>query len=142
MARCEKDHEALGVIPVGISMTYPRFWAGSVMCPRIEMLCPRPEINRYRDRKTGALTDRAAFARDYVERLDRIGVEPILAAFDEIAEQYPTRDSVLVCYEARREDCHRGLFASWLVGAMGWLIDEWVAPIEGDQLKMKLEVTL
>lgn len=139
MSRTADHHEEMGVQAVGISVSYPRFWHASVMCPRIEMLCPRPELLRYTNRKLSKLTDPEAFARDYLARLDSIGPELILEAINEISENCQHRDLVLACFEHDRHLCHRGLFASWWVGITGELISEWASPIIGQQLVLEVE---
>ena len=137
MARTEANHDELGVQAVGISATNPRYWPVAGLCPRVEVLCPRPELLRYRNRQTSKVSDPKAFTRDYLARLDAIGVDQVLAEFNNISEQHSGKSLCLCCFEADPRDCHRTAFSYWWARRTGEVIEEWSAPIVGDQLTME-----
>ena len=59
------------------------------------------------------LGDWDEFRRKYRHHLYRTTVPRMRHAFAEIAERHPGKTLVLCCFEARIEDCHRGLWAEW-----------------------------
>jgi Domain of unknown function DUF488 len=65
-----------------------------------------------------------AFERKYREKLDRIGVETIRARLGQISEERGGEELALLCYEARRESCHRGVFAEWWEEKTGEVVVE------------------
>ena len=121
MARNSDRLESLGVLPVSISLTLPKFWPTSTIYPRIDLLAPRPEAWRHKG-------DHEAFSRAYLGRLDQLGVDPILEALDAIREEYPNRDLAMCCYEPNVMDCHRNLVRQFWLEQTAEVIEESIAP--------------
>ena len=85
MARNSDRLESLGVLPVSISLTLPKFWPTSTIYPRIDLLAPRPEAWRHKGDH--------GVSRAYLGRLDELGVDPILEALDATARNIRTGTS-------------------------------------------------
>ena len=131
MARNSDRLESLGVLPVSISLTLPKFWPKSTIYPRIDLLAPRPEAWRQKG-------DHEAFSRAYLARLDEVRVDPILEALGQISTEYPGRDLVMCCYEPNVMDCHRNLVRQFWLEQTAEVIEEWIPPAPEGQLEMTL----
>lgn len=57
--------------------------------------------------------DPAEFRRRYCHRLHRFAPR-IIGQLEELTARYPGTVLVLMCFERRRRDCHRGELAEWL----------------------------
>lgn len=61
----------------------------------------------------GTTLSAQAFELRYVARLDR-EADKIDAQLQDIAERYARQTLILLCFEARPEDCHRSIAGRWL----------------------------
>jgi hypothetical protein len=128
MARNEDRFESLGVVPVSISLTLPRFWQHSTIYPRLELLAPRGIF--------GKIPEGPEYDRAYLARLDLIGFDAIDDAMTEIRKDWPDRDLCLCCFEQDRRHCHRGIWAEWWTEQSAEIVDEWKVP--EPQLSMEI----
>lgn len=94
-------------VPLGCSVGVPRSlpWARSL---RASEITPYGLVGA----KARELSPDAWEAR-YLDRLERAGVAAIQARFTDVFETYGGRPLVLLCWEARPAECHRGMFARW-----------------------------
>lgn len=101
-------------VPVQTSIGSPKFWTGPTlhdgrsMAPWGLLGIENPE----------------EFSRKYRHRLHRRSTF-ILATLEDIAACYPETTGVLLCFERRREDCHRSVLAEWLTEWSGFEVPEW-----------------
>jgi len=107
LATCSwrKFHPAMGV-PVRITLGKPPRWFAHPH-EEIRQLAPPRKVLRIAD------SDWEEFRRKYRHHLYRMTPERLQRIFDEISEKHGGRRLVLLCFEGRVEDCHRGEFASW-----------------------------
>ena len=66
----------------------------------------------------------ADFRTAYWAGLDTIGLEVIANGLQTIADRYEGHQLVLMCFEKRVEDCHRGDFAIWWLHNTGEAVPE------------------
>lgn len=95
-------------VPVQTSIGAPKWWDG-------------PPLQDLRSAAPWGLmdvSDPAEFRRKYRARLHR-NTPRILAQLGELATCYPGTVLVLMCFERRPQDCHRGLLAEWLSEHLG-----------------------
>lgn len=64
------------------------------------------------------------FRGPYIERLERFGVQRIAKTLEAIAQQHEAESLVLLCHEVNWDNCHRKVFAEWLMTRTGELIQE------------------
>lgn len=110
------ESSTLPVRPVRISISFPRFWAGSVVFPSMEILVPRGIAHR------GLSPEE--FERRYMDRLEQIGPRRIEEAIIEL-EAETDRPLCFCCFEVDPSDCHRSQFARFMREQAGLLIGEW-----------------
>lgn len=104
----------LDVAPVRISIGVPRFWLPEARSfPATEELMPRGLLG---------IQDRDEFEIAYIARLDEIGPDRIRDALKRV---YVGKPLVLLCFESRPEDCHRGKAARWLTEHGFGPVPEW-----------------
>lgn len=94
-------------VPVAISVGLPRNvdWARRV--PRVSEITPWGLIGR-----NAARMGLDEWYTRYQARLDRHGPAAIASRFEAIYARHP-QPLVLLCWEVRAGDCHRGFFARW-----------------------------
>jgi len=71
----------------------------------IRLLAPPPRVFRMQDWQE--------FQRAYVQHLEAVGVDRLRRVFDAIGQRHGGARLVLLCFESRPEDCHRGIWAEW-----------------------------
>jgi Protein of unknown function, DUF488 len=64
------------------------------------------------------------FREHYVAQLDRHGPRKIARVLERIAREHQAPRLTLLCHEIRWEECHRHLFACWLLERTGELVTE------------------
>jgi uncharacterized protein DUF488 len=102
--------------PVVTSLGLPKWIPEAEQWPRCWLITP-----------TSALfhgPGGAEFAAGYEERLNKFGPALVARTLEKIARQYDAEALVLLCFEQRAADCHRGQFASWLFDTTGELAPE------------------
>lgn len=114
------DYDGDDVVLVRISLGKPKWLAPRIASefPYIPELAPAGGFN---------IKDAAEFRNFYWERLDRFGVERIEQKFAELLARSEGRPLVLLCYERKREDCHRYDFAVWWERQTGERVPEFDA---------------
>lgn len=91
-------------VPVRITLGKPPAWF-SHEHEEIRALAPPGHVFR--------IEDWQEFRRKYRHHLYRVTVPRIRRKFEAISEQHDGRCLVLLCFEADRADCHRGLWSEW-----------------------------
>jgi len=110
--------EESGLVPLGITVSLPRFRLRYELAGSVGMLAPSGLL---------AIEDRAEFEAAYRARLDRIGIKMMLPVLRGFAEAYDAPGCVLCCYEDLAkpgEWCHRRLFADWWEERTGQAVPE------------------
>jgi hypothetical protein len=102
-------------VAVRITLGRPPRWFGHPH-EEVRLLAPPPALFR--------LKDDAAFEAAYEQHLNAVGVERLSQRFRDLSEKHGGRRLVLLCFEARVEDCHRGQFARWWRGQTGQRVEE------------------
>jgi hypothetical protein len=111
--RAWKDRR-LTVQPVRISLGRPKFWPQAEHFPFIAELAPDGWMLGLEGEQ---------YTRAYLAKLDKVGVETITARFEAITTN-PDVALALLCFEADRANCHRGLFARWWQERTGEVVPE------------------
>jgi hypothetical protein len=113
-ARYRAEHGA----PVVASLLVPKWIEGGKDWPRLWAATPRWSYF-----KAGP----ADFTAAYLAQLDRYGPEAIARRLAEISREAFTEPQdrlVLLCWEQSWDDCHRQLFADWLLARTGEAVTE------------------
>jgi Protein of unknown function, DUF488 len=104
--------------PVSTSLTTPKWWPEAAEYPQLWEACPRWSY---------FCAEPAEFERAYLAQLERYGPQRIARRLAEIARNAymePSDRLCLLCFEADPADCHRSLFASWLLTTTGEKVTE------------------
>ncbi len=103
---------AVGAAPgrVGISLAVPRGMPAGYR--RYRALTPTREILHMAD---------GVWQGAYVELLGRLDARRV---WDELHQLTGGAEPILLCFEKRPCDCHRGLAARWLCEELGHAVDE------------------
>jgi hypothetical protein len=88
---------------VRITRTGPKWALGFPLAGTVMELAPSWRAWHLRDTPV-------MFGHVYRAKLEHLGVERIIDLIDAMV---PTGPVILLCYEADRANCHRGIFASW-----------------------------
>jgi hypothetical protein len=70
------------------------------------------------------LEDEQEFRRAYEQHLNAVGAGRLRQVFERLAQKHGGRRLVLLCFESRVEDCHRGQFAEWWERQTGQAVPE------------------
>jgi hypothetical protein len=82
----------------------------------VRLLAPPPRVF--------ALRDDREFAAAYEQHLNAVGVDRLRQVFERLAQKHGGKRLVLLCFESRVEDCHRGQFAEWWEQQTGQVVPE------------------
>jgi Domain of unknown function DUF488 len=102
-------------LAVVTSLGLPKFRPEAGQWPRCWLITPTPALFH-------ASAD--VFFEGYIERLDRFGPARIARVLERIARENDAESLVLLCFEREPEQCHRGLFAAWLLDRTGEVCPE------------------
>ncbi len=103
LATCSwRDYEPSMGVAVRITLGRPPRWFRHPH-EEVRLLAPPPAVFR--------LKDDAAFEAAYRQHLEAVGTEQLMRRFRNFSEKHNGRRLVLLCFESRVEDCHRGQFA-------------------------------
>jgi len=91
-------------VAVRITLGRPPRWFGHPH-EEVRLLAPPPAVFR--------LKSDADFEAAYEQHLNAVGVERLERRFRDLSKKHGGRRLVLLCFESRVEDCHRGQFAGW-----------------------------
>lgn len=105
---------ASGMVPVGISIGQPKFPLGYT-CVYVRRLAPWG---------LREVSDEHEFTARYSERLDALGIVPVLTRFREISAEHDGRGLVLLCFERAGQFCHRRVLAHWIEQQTGAHVPE------------------
>jgi hypothetical protein len=105
----------LPVQPVRTSKGVPKFWPAAERFPAVDELMP--------DGWMLGCNDPGKAERGYSGKLHRIGIGPIVARLDAIADE-SGMPLALCCFEADPADCHRSWAAAWLHEQTGRIVPE------------------
>lgn len=120
--------------PVRISRGAPRWLSRAVVAnlPRVPELMP---LNL-----GVARTDWEEFETAYFAQLDEFGVDYIAHKLA-VLHRRAGLPLALLCFEATRGNCHRGLFAKWWEYETGEAVPEW-APYDHPQTEQQVQSPL
>jgi len=102
--------------PVVISLGTPKWLSEAGDWPRCWLLTPRWSYWRAEWPEP--------FSGHYLAQLERHGPQKIARVLEQIAREHQAERLALLCHEGDVEQCHRGLFASWLLERTGELCPE------------------
>ena len=102
-------------VPVRITLGRPPRWF-SHEHEEVRLLAPPPAVFRLEDDKE--------FEAAYEQHLNAVGAERLAGRFRDLSEKHGGRRLVLLCFESRVEDCHRGQFARWWARQTGEVVEE------------------
>lgn len=95
-------------VPVRISASAPK---GFPFCESIPEVYPTWDLlSRYKQ----GLIDDSVYTKEYLEQLNAVNRQDILARLSQIAQKHQNKDIVLLCWEGKDKFCHRHLLADWL----------------------------
>ena len=103
----------IAIEPVRTSVGVPKFWPEARAFPQIAEVTPYGLLDLQGDE----------YATAYLARLDRYGIERIVAAINAIHAAHG-KTLALCCFEHDRADCHRGLLAAWFEQQTGTALHE------------------
>jgi hypothetical protein len=66
----------------------------------------------------------AKFERLFIAQLERYGARHIARRLHEIGRIHQAGLVVVCCFEAERDDCHRGMWADWWLTTTGEVVTE------------------
>lgn len=64
------------------------------------------------------------YEREYRKCLDKIGVQKINFALNQIKQKTGKENLILLCYEKDKNECHRWTFAKWWMEKTGEIVEE------------------
>jgi hypothetical protein len=121
-------------VPVGITVGKPKFPLRYRIAAVIPELAPHGDLF--------AINDRDEFTRRYRARLDQVGIQALMARFEQIASSAEDDRLVLLCFEDLTrpgEWCHRRIAAEWLEEHAGIDVPEVVPATLEAQLALDTE---
>lgn len=111
-------------LAIGISLTIPDWYEGKW----IQYLAPKSDMIG-KIKKSSPNYNQRKYTRDYLDLLKARNVNP-----KNLINNLPD-GTILLCYEAPNEFCHRHILADWVKRKTGFIISEWKNEKELEQEK-------
>jgi hypothetical protein len=119
-----------GLAPVATSRGLPKFPIRYAIAAHLLELAPTWPMMRLAEDE---------FEADYLQQLERIGIEHVLGRLTEIAATSGTAGVVLLCFEPPDQPCHRHVLSRWITEQSGIEVHELPAPTEPPPQRLTLE---